>query len=183
MSLQLKISVEECVNSFIVNDCTGAYSYDNKGGYGPLNKEISAITEAYLEFWGPSDTEYSNKLNVLGELPNKDGFGVEILPYMVGNQDGIESGKWKIKYTEVYASGTYATTETVVFTKNIECCIDKLTANGLNGDVFKDEKQKLIIELSNLLESVIKQKECGLYDTANKNIDYLKSHCKCCGCN
>jgi len=188
MSIKLKISADELSNSFIVNDCTGNYAHDNTGGYGPpVNYQIKDIKEAYLEFKFPSDTEYSHKVITTPDFPNKDGFGIEILPYMVGLAD-IESGQCKIKFTVVFntktgSTETFSAYTTIVFVKNIECCIDKLTANRLNTGAFKDEQQKLILELSNLLEGVKYQIEDGLYDTADKTIDYLKSHCKCCGCN
>jgi len=188
MSLKLAISIEELQNSFVIKDCTGKFSFENKTGYGVPNYKYEDINDAFIEIYSPSCNGVAIKINTLPDFPNKDEFDYEILPYMVGSKHNeIESGLWKVRQTVIFnkkdGSLDKQTTLGIIVMKNsIECCIDKLTANKLTHDVFKDDKQKLIIELSNLLEDVKLQIERGLNDLANTTIEYLKSHCKCCGC-
>jgi len=186
MSLKLSISATELKSSFLINDCTGTYAFDNKCGFGIPNLRIEDIIESNLEIQPPSSaSEYPISINVYPDFPNKEGDSYEVLPYMVGMQE-IESGEWKFKLVVVFNKGGVKTTKTAyltkVFVKTVECCIDKLTSGKLKVNAINDDKQKLILELSNLLEDVNYQIECGLNETANKNIEYLKSHCQCCGC-
>ena len=110
----------------------------------------------------------------------------EILPSMLAMEE-IESGEYKIKYITVYKDkkgGEYTkkATYSLFCTKSMICCVDKMVKNIRSGG-FKDPKQQLIIELSNLLQGVLYQVECGNYGLANKDSEYIKAHCKCCGCN
>ena len=188
MGLEIKISAQEKEDSFLVFDCTGSYSSDNKGGYGGANLNISDVIKATLYIQGPSDTEsYPHVLDITGALPNKEGIGYEVLPAHIG-QTGpkIESGKYKIKTSYDIQTKTAGminkeglTTE--VFVNDITCCIDS-HSNEINENLYKDPKQKKITELSLLLTGVMKQIENGFYDKANETIDYMKLQCKCSEC-
>lgn len=187
MSLQTEISVKENQNSFTVYDCTGKYSGDNKTGYGTPNQKLSDIVSSTLYIQSPYDTtEYPNKLDVTGVLPNELELGYEILPaQIIGQKDEIESGLWKFKLVTVINRKTGGTdTKTAylssVFTKSIECCLDK--HSPLDAEAFSNAKQRKVIELSTLMTDVQWQIEKGFYDQANKTIEYLKSQCKCSGC-
>lgn len=190
MGLELSISATEEINSFIIHDCTGKYTPDNEGGYGLPNVRIEDATDAFFEIRTPSlkESDEAIKIVVYPDLPSLDVSAYEILPSMLNfTNDEIESGEYKIKYTvlttdKLGVNRTNVAYLTKVFTKTIECCIDKMTANKLTKGVFKDEKQKLVIELSNLLEDVKKQIDCELTKKANETIEYLKSQCKCCDC-
>lgn len=206
MSLQLSISAVEETESFIVNDCTGLFSSDNKTGFGGPNPRYEDITAAVLEITPPFDatpfldisdanppapdagtfTAPTFTINVFPDFPNEEQNGYEVLPYMVGQSDFIESGKWKIKLIvegvdkNKKSFKKSAITE-VVFTKAVTCCIDKLTPN-VNKNALKDKKQQVIIELNNLLESTGYAVEKELLDQADGIIKLLKAQCKCCAC-
>jgi hypothetical protein len=186
MSLSPKISVSEEKNSFNVFDCTGLFSSNNKGGYGVYNPQVKDTTEAFIEVSTPDSGETKYKVDVYPYLPNTDKTGFEVVPLKVGYSDGVlQSGKYTIKFTVIGTykgkAFTYSVTHVVVFTRAVECCVDA-RMKELDKNVFKDDKQKKIIELSNLLENVCYQIDCGLYDLANETIEYLKLQCQCCGC-
>lgn len=188
MSNQLKISLEEKTNSFVIFECTGNYSGDNKGGYGPPNYKTSDIQESYLEIQPPSvTTDYPYKIITTGDLPNDESIGLEIQPSEVGQKkDEMESGLWKFKFTVVFLlkSGSTVTKTAYlseVLTKSLECCISEHTGK-LDKNAFKDPKQRAAIELSTLFQDVLYQIDTGRYDHANETIEYLKSQCQCQGC-
>lgn len=188
MGLQLSISAKEEKKSIFLFECTGSYSFDNKGGYGGLNPKVTDAVEAYVEVQTPSmnDGDELIKINLYPNFPTSTEVGFEILPTQLGMKNEIESGRYKFKYTVVTQDKNgVKTTKTAYFVlfcmNSVTCCIDKrikeIRAGGSN-----DPKQKLLIELSNLLESVKYQIDCGNLGTANEDVDYLKSQCKCCGC-
>jgi len=190
MGLILKISTSEQKNSFAVYECTGNYSSSNTGGYGAYNPKIKDVEDAFLEIYTPKNpftpdaTPY--KIKVYPDMPNDKGFGYEITPSMINQQNEIESGKYTIRYTVVGkdkdgVSYTRTTMHTAVFINSISCCVDKKMKN-VDKNAFKDEKQKKILELNNLLQSVQYQIDCELFDSAAEVIEYLKGQCKCCGC-
>jgi hypothetical protein len=193
MSLILKISTSELKNSFVVYDCTGNYSSDNQGGYGVYNPKIKDVEDAFLEIYTPaipySATAAPYKIKVYSDMPNDKEFGFEIFPEMIGQHaanSGIESGKYTIRYTvsgkdKNGVSYTKSVMMSFVFIKNVSCCIDKL-GKKVGKDAFKDDKQKKIIELENLLQSAQYHIDCDLLDSANDIIEYLKGQCKCCCC-
>lgn len=187
MGLQVNIKAEEKENAFVVFDCTGRYSGDNKGGFGGANPHINSVVESVLFVQGPSDTEeYPHRIDAIGALPNKEGIGFEILPVMIGQTDGIESGQYKLKqeYKIELANGVIITKTgyfTDVFIKNIACCVDK-KVDTLGENILNDPKQKIIAEMGLLLKGVERQIANGYYDRANQTIDYMKLQCKCSGC-
>jgi hypothetical protein len=189
MSLSLKISTSEHKNSFVVFDCTGNFSSSNTGGYGVKNPKITNVEEAFLDIYTPKQPFPSGipfRINVFPDMPNDTEFGYEINPSDIGQENEIESGKYTIVFTVkgVYKNGvsfSRSTTYTTVFVNSITCCVDK-EMKHVNKDAHKDEKQKKIIELNNLLQSVQNQIDCELFDTAAETIEYLKEQCKCCGC-
>jgi hypothetical protein len=107
------------------------------------------------------------------------------LPQEFGLRE-IESGEWKFRLTVTFENKNGSKTIKVaycssVFINAVTCCLDK-NMPSINANAYKDEKQKLKIELSNLLESANKNIRCGLNGEANKIIEYLKAQCKCCNC-
>jgi hypothetical protein len=186
-SLNIQIKTEEELSSFLVYECTGKYSSENTGGFGGSNHRANQITKSTLYIKGPNDDDYKHVIDVTGTLPNNNNIAYQVLPTQIGQQDELESGQYKFKLEHVIkTTDGPEVTETGygvdVFIKNIVCCIDKLGPIDAGKDAFKDLKQKKILELNNLIESVNYQIEKGLYDAANKTIDYLKSQCKCNGC-
>lgn len=188
MSLQLKIEVEELIKSFLIFDCTGNYSGDNKGGYGIPNTRKEDI-QSYILFVQPpsATTQYPYSIDLTGKLPNTNKTGVEIFPSQVSEgKDYIESGKWKFRIDITSKVGTNGS-KTVsffhaeVFINNVSCCIDRKVST-LDGNAMHDDRQMKIIELSNLLESVYGNIDNGLYDEASKTIEYLNEQCKCTSC-
>jgi hypothetical protein len=186
MAVQLKISTEERENSFVVYDCTGEWSGDNKGGYGGLNPKITDITKAISEIEPPKSSKpYPFSIDVTGDIPNKEGIGFEVFPSQVQLQK-ITSGKWKFKYTvTMTGKGGSNITKTAyltdVFINDITCCIDALSP-ALTANPFKSPKEVKILELSNLLENANGLVEAGSYDKADDIIDYMNGQCKCQNC-
>ena len=189
MSLRLKIDASEESNSFIVYDCTGNQKYDNPGGWNAPNPEIKKITSSTLFITppniGPGVPPYS--IDVTGSLPNTGDYGLEVLPYQIGQVNNqLLSGKYTIKLEVkgIGRNGVEYTTSTVIykiFTKNVSCCIDKLQKT-VNRDAYKDKKQEAAIDLNLMLMSVCWDVECGLLDQASEKIEFLKSQCLCIDC-
>ncbi len=189
MSLQIKISITEQEDSFYVDDCTGNYSSDNKGGYGGSNYKKSDIFESFFMIQGPSDKDYVHSIDVTNSIPNSKDISYQVLPIQVGqnNNGTLESGLYKFKLLHRIKGPNSTMVEkfgyaSEVFIKNIECCIDK-NVKTLNQNAYKESRQLKIIELSTILDGVKCQIEESLYDQANETIDYLKQQCKCSGCN
>lgn len=190
MSIVLQISVTEEKNSIIFYDCTGPFSFqDNKGGFGIPNQKITDVVDAYIEIKRPDWQEGQEpiKITVYPDLPNLTKSGYELTPSMLGSNNGeVESGQYKLKYvviTEDKNGGrlTHTAYVTLFCMNSVTCCIDKRMKEVRSGG-YKDPRQQLIIELSNLLESVNYQVKCGNLGIANEDVEYLKSQCKCCGC-
>jgi hypothetical protein len=188
MGLEIKIDAQEKKDYFLVFDCTGSYSSENKGGYGGANQKITDVLKATLFVQGPSDTEeYPHEIDITGALPNKEDIGFQVLPILIGQTNNeIESGKYKLRVvyevrTNIGNTQLYYGATVVVFVNNITCCIDK-HGNDINENLFSDPKQKKIAELNLLLKGVNKQIDNGLYDKANETIDYMKLQCKCSEC-
>lgn len=186
MSLTTKIEASEQRNSFIVYDCTGIYKYDNLGGWGAPNEKIADVISSVLEITSPSNPN-PYTIDVFPYFPNLQNGGIEILPSQVGQANNeIESGEWIIKWTiqvknRLGETNTYTSYYSAVFTHVVTCCIDKRVREvKVNG--YKDVKQQIILELSNLLESVKNDIEHGFNKSANNIIKYLKEQCNCCDC-
>lgn len=191
MSLVYKISLEERVGSFVIKDITGSYTFDYPYGYGPLNVVPSYITSctAYIQ----SPTQVYEIVKDLGSQFPGDGSEFQIMPWDV-NANGIASGKWTVL---VEIEGTYPTghaqagltfkfsaTTSAVFIKEVECCVDKMTAQTYNtkfDDVFREEKSRKVAEISVLLNRVKRAICCGDMVSANNIITYLRLNCRC-GC-
>jgi hypothetical protein len=188
VSLRPKISAEERENTFVIYDCTGEFSGDNKGGYGGPNPLMSSVTAAKLEIEPPlSKTAYPVTLNMFGILPNKDGIGVEIYPSQLNlSVNYIPSGKYKFRYT-ITVTGKGGVPQTItcylveVFVNAVTCCIDALQPK-LTENPFKDPRQVKIVELSNLLENANWLIDSGKYDKAESVIEYLNTQCQCQNC-
>ena len=127
MSLQTEISVKENQNSFTVYDCTGKYSGDNKTGYGTPNQKLSDIVSSILYIQSPYDTtEYPNKLDVTGVLPNELELGYEILPaQIIGQKDEIESGLWKFKLVTVINRKTGGTDTKTAYLSSVFTSLER----------------------------------------------------------
>lgn len=186
MSLNLKISVTEENNSFVVYDCTGLFSASNNpGGWGSQTFKLSDLTAATLEITPPNALAPIS-INVYPDFPNGNSkIGYEILPYVV-NMKEIESGLWNIKLT---VSGTTSLGVqftrvafcSEIFMESVFCCVDKWQKD-LTTECFRSERQKQIILMNNLVESVKYNCECGLNNKASTIIEFLKGNCICVGC-
>lgn len=186
MSLVLKLKVDEQKDSFIVSNCTGEYTSSNTTGFGGLNPRIDDITESYLEVITPYSTkgEQPIKVDLYPDFPNHKDIGYIIMPYQVNNNDGfMPSGLWKVKWVVkgIVKGNEFEATTTVVavFRNNIYCCVDKHTVK-LDKNIATDDAQKKIVEMKNIMQATDYCIENGLFETANKNIDYLKLNCEDC---
>lgn len=189
MGLKLSISASEEKNAFIVYDCTGNYKFDNPGGWGAPNAEISKITSSIIYVTPPnlSPGVLPYEIDVTDNFPNTDGAGMEILPYQVGQannqlQSGLYTIKLEVKGTN--CKGIPYTTYTVlskIFIRNVSCCIDKQQKN-VNRDAWKDHKQMGIVDLNLMLMSAQWAIDCGLQEQAVETIEFLKSQCTCVDC-
>lgn len=186
--IHIQLNTEELENSFLLFDCTGKYSADNRDGYGTPNYRIEDISAYTVDIEPPSATApYPFTIDVLDSIPNDDNTGLEIQPGQVGQTgDNIESGLWKFRANVTFnirnnGQKTVTSYHSNVFIKNIECCVDS-KSQTLTGNIFNDFRQKKIGELELLLLGVRRAIKCGLYDKANKTIEYMKAQCKCQGC-
>lgn len=185
--LQIKISAEEQKDSFILFDCTGIFKFDNLGGWGNPNARMDKVTKATLFVRTPKtpDTSEPIAVDLTGNIPNFKFIGVEILPFQIGLAK-IVSGKYtlKLEITGIDSKGvTYTKHATIIkiMKNDVICCVDKLQ-KLVDKDAFKDETQKKVIELLNLVESLDYADEHDLIDNAVSIIDYLNEQCVCPGC-
>lgn len=186
-SLRLRIKVKETKSAIVVNECTGKYSGDNKGGWGNPNPELSGVAKAQFEIWMPKATA-AVIISVFPEFPTDDTeFGYQVLTSQLGINK-VTSGTWKVGYrvSGLDRAGLpyekYAETK-VVFFKDAECCVDKLMAKTANVPVnvfMKDEKKKSAAELSVLLENAKWLGECGDFVAAQNVLEYINLQCGCC---
>lgn len=189
MSFKIQINAEELKNSFLVNDCTGIYRFDNLEGWNSPNPDIRKITKSTLSVWPPniSVTAQPFTIDLTGTFPNVDNNDVEVLPYQVGAVNNqLESGLYKIRLDiegTDKKGNTYTEFSVInrVFINNVTCCIDK-GQKIVNKDAFKDSKQQAQIEMNNFLESANYAIKCELYEQASEIIELLKSLCTCNGC-
>jgi hypothetical protein len=187
MGLILKFTALEQPNSFILNDCTGKYTSSSPSGWGGLNPRIEDVLQSYFEITPPylSPGVQPIVVDTFPDFPNSQGYGYEIMPYMVQNAEGkIESGLWKIKWiVKGNSKGqdfTATATFVVVFRNEIACCVDKHKVK-LDKNISTDDVQKKIVEMANLMDATDWAICEGLLDAANKNIEYLKLNCdNCC---
>ncbi len=183
MGLVTSISTSEQPKSFIIDDCTGEYKSTNPTGWGGLNPRIEDVTESYFEIITPKNEKYT--VDVYLNFPNQEGFGYEIMPYMIKNAQGvIESGLYKIKWiVKGIARGQefeVTANHVAVFKNDIFCCVDKHTIK-LDKNIATSPEQKTIVEMKNIMQATNYAIEEGMFETANKNIEYLKLNCdNCC---
>jgi len=188
MGLVAKISIEERVGSFVIKDVTGLWSSSYTYGYGLPNIVPGWVTSVKAYITPPG---YVNSILVdLGSSFAGDGNEYQIMPWDLSSQNTkIESGLWMV---EVVIQGlnpsgvpfTYNAVNKCVFTKEVECCIDKMIAGTLNtplNDVFREEKSRTTAELSVLLNRALNALCCGDITSSNRIITYIKLHCQC-GC-
>jgi len=189
MSLVFKIALEERVGSFVIKDVTGNYTFDYPYGYGPLNVLPSYVTscKAYIK----SPVNANEIMKDLGSQFPGDGSEFQIMPWDV-NANNIASGKWTVR---VEMEGTYPTghaqagltfkfsaTTSAVFIKDVECCVDKMTAQTYNvkfDDVFREDKSRKTAEMSMLLNRVKRAICCDDMVSADNIITYLRLNCRC----
>lgn len=186
MGLEVKMSVsEKSASAVYIYDCTGNYASDNTGGFGAPNPKITDVQTVTLRVKAPGKTEYVD-IDLSGDFPN-----VDEVPYMLSPQAAglstsyFPSGKYlfKLEY-EVLVKGVLKVKTAYnveVLIKDIECCLDPKT-KLVNENLHADEAQQQIVILSNLLEIVKGKIEQGLYDSADKDIEYLNGQCKCATC-
>lgn len=183
MGLVTSISTNEQPKSFLINDCTGEYKSTNPTGWGGLNPRIEDVTESYFEIITPKKEKCT--VNVFPDFPNSSGYSMEILPYMVNNPEGIiESGLWKINWVVKGVSKGLpfyvVANHVAVFKDNVFCCVDKHTIK-LDKNISTSPEQKAIVEMKNIMQATNYAIEKGMFETANKNIEYLKLNCdNCC---
>ena len=183
MGLVTSISTSEQKQSFIIDDCTGEYKSTNPTGWGGLNPRIEDVTESYFEIIDPNGKKYT--VNVFPDFPNKDGFGMEIMPYMLDSAKGvIESGlyriKWIVKGISKGLEFNVTANHVAVFKNDVFCCVDKHTVK-LDKNIATSPEQKQIVEMKNIMKATEYAIEEGMFETANKNIEYLKLNCdNCC---
>ena len=187
MGLHLKIDAEEQKNSFILEDCTGRYRFDNLTGWGSPNPEPKKITSSTLFITPPGRTSGPLSVDLTGNFPNEDFLGYEILPYMTGSTNNkLISGKYilRLEIVGIDRKGNeYSTSAQVdkVFINDVTCCLD-LLQKKINKDALKDRKQQLILGLMNLLESANYSIKHELTDQASEIVELLKSQCQCTDC-
>jgi len=189
MSLVSKIELEERVGSFVIKDVTGNYTFEYPYGYGPLNILPSYVTSCVAYIKSPVNL-YEIVKDLGSQFPG-DGSEFQIMPWDV-NANGIVSGKWTVR---VEMEGTYPTghaqagltfkfsvTASAVFIKEVECCVDKMTAKTYKvkfGDVFREDKGRKTAEMSALLNRVKRAICCDDMVSADNIITYLRLNCRC----
>lgn len=190
MGLVYKHTLEERVGSFVVIDKTGLWSPSYPYGYGFQTVRPQWVTSAICEVTPPgSNTPILVPTGVFNTTSVGDGIETQIHPWDLGMKK-IESGKWKVKCT---IHGTtpagiafcYKSVSYCVFTKEVECCVDKETAKvqtTLFNDVFRDELSRKVAMMQVVLTRTLKAVGgCGSLDLADRNITFLKLQCRC-GC-
>ncbi len=186
MSLRLKISAKETRGAIVINECTGKYSGDNKGGYGSPNPDINQVTKAQFEVYQPEHL-MPQIIPVFPDFPlNDPDLGYELLTSQLGLKR-ITSGVWKIGYrvTGMFGGIEYEKYTEIkeVFYKDAECCVDKLVASTVNVPVnvfMKDEKKKSAAELFILLKDARFNAKCGNFDAAQNALKFISLQCGCC---
>jgi hypothetical protein len=102
----------------------------------------------------------------------------------------IASGLWSVKFVITGTNGSgsnfsYEATAEAVFTKEVECCLDKMSAKTNNvklDDVFRDETSRQLAEMQVLLTRAKKAIDCCNLVGANELITQISLNCRC-GCN
>ena len=186
MSLDIKIKTEELESSFVVFDCTGKYSGDNKGGYGIPNYKSEDIDSYFLHVTPPGYEGDPYKIELTDDLPNSEGLGVEILPSQVGQaSNSTTSGKWKFKAEVTFnlkqgGQRTLTAYHVTVFTKKVACCVDEAVSKSLdsNDKSVKDAANEMSVLFDGAVFSACK----GWYDNADKILRFLSEQCKCVNC-
>ena len=193
MALVAKICLEERVGSFVIKDITGIWTSLYPYGYG-----LPTVVPGVAAGWITSCIAYITPPGYVGSIQKDlgasfpgEGNEFQIMPWDLGSQyKKIESGEWNV---EVVIQGnfkpsenpfTYRASIKAIFTKEVECCVDKMTGKTYNtplNDVFREEQSRTVAELSVLLERAKKAEGCGNFDSANRIITYIKLHCRC-GC-
>jgi len=193
MALVAKICLEERVGSFVIKNTTGTWSQNYPYGFG-----LPTVVAGVAAGWVTSVIAYITPPGYLTPIQKDLGinFSVpdtefQIMPWDLGSGvTKIESGEWNV---EIVIQGnfkpsenpfTYRASKKAIFTKEVECCVDKMTGNTNNtpfNDVFREEKSRTTAELSVLLERAKKAEDCGNFDSANRIVTYIKLHCRC-GC-
>lgn len=189
MSLVYRIQLEERVGSFIIKDVTGLYTFDYPYGYGPLNILPSYVTSCKAYIKKPGSTMES--IVDLGSQFPGDGSEYQIMPWDV-DSNGITSGRWTVRVEVIgtYPTGhananqsfKFSTIASAVFTKEVECCIDKMIAKTYNtkfDDVFREDKSRKTAEMSVLLNRVKRAICCDDMVSADNIITYLRLNCRC----
>lgn len=186
MAFVWKTELEERVGSFVVEDRSGHWSGDYKYGYG-LPTIIPLWVRSVVAYITPPGSPMSI-VKDFGASFAGDGNKFQVMPWDLGGREKIESGLWKV---ELVMEGTddkgnnftYRSKSQALFTKEVQCCVDKMTANTLNvplNDLFRDEKTRKTSELSMLLSTVLNADCCDI-KSADRIVTYIKLHCRC-GC-
>lgn len=177
MSVELNISVEENCDSIYFYDRTGKYDPKcNKTGWCAPNQEISEATEAEVHIYLPK-AEEPIILDFFPDFPNMENEGYEILPEDLGLEK-FPSGIWRFDYFVRVSSGLLTASCQKLFTKDLECCINKKTVE-VTPDNFDSKEVKESNEINLLFESAILNSCEGEVAKAQKIVDFLSIKCKC----
>lgn len=191
MNLLPRLKVEETVTAFNLTDCTGLYSFENKGGYGAQTIRPEWITEATVVVKHVRSGKVSGRINVMDNLAKNEGF-FQINPwnidsswkvFMVGKYEFIYSIKATIPRTGEKRNPT--TTAVCVSIIPAECCVDKMTGKTYNvpmHSLFKDERSRKLAELSVLMNRIKKAVDCKDWDSADRMVYDISINCDC-NCN
>lgn len=183
----IKISAKETNDGLVIQECTGRYNYENKGGWELPNASLAGVTSAQFEIYPPRVT-VPIIISVFPDYPTIDkNMGYEILLAQL-SMTSIISGTWKIGYRvkglDQMGVGYEEYVEIqCVFLKSAKCCIDKLNAKTINVPVvafMRDDKRRASVELSALMRSAEWAKKCNNYTAAQTILEFINLQCQCC---
>lgn len=153
----------------ILTDLTGTYSMSNPTGNGAPNPELSQIDIATATFYTPDPTTYLPSTSFITIDLSSYGYpltGSIVIPqtaFGLAADSIIADGLYQVNITETSTEANQTSTYSfyMIFTKNAQCCIDKLTSS-LSGCGCNDKstKQEMIFKGNLYLSS-------ALYNTFN----------------
>lgn len=180
MAEEIKLSVEADKLAIYVYDATGSFDKDcNPGGWGAPNLEPSDIEEATVEIF-PPESDIGITVDVSAALPNKDGFGFEILAEDLGLSE-ISDGIWKFIYKTTSVSNSFEETFCVnkYFDEISACCVDGMI-NSFDISNLLSEGNKKIVEMEMLFDNARRLACKGNIKGAQTVTNHVNIQCKCC---
>lgn len=176
-----KIKVQEKKDLVYFFDMTGSYTEKcNKNGWGYPNQLLKDATSAEIQIYPPKqDTPIV--LNIYPDFPNDKNMGYEILPVDL-SRTKFESGLWRFDYfIRIFNSAgetLIPTSCTMLFTKDVKCCIDKSSIE-VNVDNYNSKEVAESNAMQAMFTAAVDAACLGKLKEAQKLIDYLYSKCKC----